>query len=118
MKTFEMSDNSIVKLSVKISSEAIVGSHIKLDKELIKKSSTYNYNIDLGNSKNLIDKNLNVVLNCFVQGGNFEIVMNNTIVDFQMKDDNNTKEFIGEKIKITDDFFIIIYVVKLIKEAL
>lgn len=118
MESFEMSTNSLVKLSVKISSEAIVGSHIKLDKELIKKSSTYNYDLDLGNSSPLVDKNLNVVLNCFVQGGNIEIVMNNTIVDFQMKDENNTKEFIGEKMKITDDFFIIIYVVKLIKEAL
>lgn len=115
MKTFKMSDNSLVKLSVKISSEAIVGSHIKLDKELIKKSSAYNYNIDLGNSDNLVDKNLNVVLNCFVQGGTIKAIMDNAVVDFQIKDGNTTKEFEGEKIKITSDFFIIIYVVKLTK---
>ncbi len=110
-----MTDNSLVKLSVKISSEAIVGSHIKLDKELIKKSSAYSYNIDLGNSDDLEDKNLNVVLNCFVQGGNIDIIMNNTVVDFLIKDNENKKNFIGEKMKITDDFFIIIYVVELIK---
>lgn len=114
MDKFKMGNDKEVILKVAISSEALVGSNVKLDKKIIKKSAVYNFDAVLGNSNDISNKKLNVAINCFVED-NIEQVMHNTIVDFSLSDGENSQNYEGQKLKIDDEFFIIFYVVKLTK---
>ncbi len=112
MKTIKIKKDSLVKLYVKISSDAIVGSNVSLDDVVIKKSIQYSFNIGL---ENVNDKILSVVSNFFVSTGNIDAIMNNTNVTYTIKSDDIPKEFNGEKIKINDNLFMVYFVIKLIK---
>lgn len=115
MKTFKMSTNSEVKLNVKISTEALVGTNVKLDSKIIKKSSTYNFSANLGNSSDIVNKKLNVVTNCFVTDENIDPILENTVFKINLKDDENEQNYEGKKLKIDDEFFIVFDVIELIK---
>lgn len=108
-----MSNNSPIKLQVKISSDAIVGSNVNLENQLIKKSIAYNFATDLGNSNDLTDNKLSVVSNFFVHGNNIDAIMNSTTVSYTLKDDVNSQEYSGNKIKIDDRLFMVYIVIDL-----
>lgn len=114
MDKFKMGNDKEVILSVSISTEALVGSNVKLDKKIIKKSAVNNFKATLGNSNDIKDKKLNVVINCFVED-NIDQVMDNIVVDFSLTDGKNSQNYEGQKLKIDDEFFIIFYVVELLK---
>ncbi|EZH75634.1 hypothetical protein ATO12_02265 [Aquimarina atlantica] len=115
MKTFKMSANSEVKLNVKISTEALVGTNVKLDSKILKKSSTYNFSTNLGNSTDIVNKKLNVVTNCFVTDENIDPILENAVFKITLKDDENEQSYEGKKLKIDDEFFIVFTVVELVK---
>jgi hypothetical protein len=114
MEKFKMSNNSPVKLQVKISSDAIVGSNVSLENQLIKKSITYGFNADLGNSNELTDKKLSIVSNFFVHDNNIDAIMNTTVVSYTLKDDVNSQQYSGKTIKIDNQLFMVYLVINLI----
>lgn len=115
MDQFEMGANQEVNLDLEISTEAIIGSHVKLEKKIIKKSAASSFNVVLGNSGDIENKKLNVVVNCFVED-NIEEIMNNIVIDFTISDDDTSQSYQGKKLKIDDAFFIVFFVVELIKK--
>lgn len=115
MDQFKMGADQEVNLNISISTEAIIGSHVKLDKKIIKKSAANSFNVPLENSDIIENKKLNVVINCFVED-NIDEIMNNIVIDFTISDDENTQSYDGRKLKIDDEFFIVFFVVELIKQ--
>jgi len=103
-----------VKLFVKISSDAIVGSNVSLNDSLVKKSGLYSFNVDLGNSNILDNNKLSIGSNFFVSDGNVDSFLRNTSVTCILKFGDDTKEFFCENVKITESFFIAFLVINLI----
>lgn len=103
-----------VKLFVKISSDANVGSNVSLNDTIVKKSGMYSFNVDLGNSNNLDNKKLSIGSNFFVSDGNIDAILRNTSVTCILKFGDEAKEFTCEKVKITEGFFIAFLVINFI----
>lgn len=116
METIKIKAGLSVKLFVEVSSEAIVGSYVSLNDNVVKRSQLYGFNIDLGVIDE-IDKNvLSSASNFFVSIGDINPIFNNTIVTYTLKYGNEKKSFNGDKVKINDDLFMAYFIVKLVKE--
>ncbi len=115
METIKIKKDTLVKLSIKIDSVAIVGSNVSLDDVVVKKSKQYSFNTDLGNSNDLDNKVLSVVTNYFVSTGNIDTVMKNTDATYSIKTDEDSNDFQGEKVKINNTIFMTYKVFKLTK---
>lgn len=116
MKTIKIPDVKPVKLNVKISSDANVGSNISINDEVVKKSIQYDFSIEHDKISDIYGKVLSVVSNFFVQGGNIDAIMNATSVTYTIKYSANSQEFIGEKVKINSVLFMVYFVTKIEKE--
>lgn len=109
--------NNDVKLFVKISSDAIVGSNVSLNKVNVRRSGQYNFSVALGNSTDLDNNEL--LLGCqFIVADNIDAIYENTIVTCVLKFGNVRKEFTCKKMRVNgfNNFFGAYFSVKLIKE--
>ncbi len=114
METFKMANDSPLKLKVKISSDAIVGSNVRLEEKIIKKSIAYQFDSNMGNTKDLKNKKVTIVSNFFVHDGNIDVIMNNTNVIYTFIDNDNSIDYSGKKLKIDDEMFMIYALIKLV----
>ncbi len=114
MEIFEMIENSEIRLIVKISSEALVGSNVSLNDNLVKKSSTYTFSVNLGNSNIINNSVLSSVSNFFIQNDNIDTIMNNTMISYVINDSEKTKTYTAEKVKINSNLFMGYAVIKLV----
>jgi len=110
METFTLNSNQAVKLTVKISSDANVGSNVSIDDVILKKSIQYNFTTDLGTD--LDQKTVSVVSNFFVSTGNGNAIFNNTNVSYVIKQGDSVKEFSAEKVKLNSSIFMAYIVIK------
>ena len=115
METLKIKTGKTVKLTVKISSDANVGSNVHLDDVVVKKSITNNFNVELGTIDDLDGKSLSVVSNFFVSGGLIDAVMETTIVECIISTEMITESFLAEKVKINPLLFMSYIVLKLEK---
>lgn len=116
METIEIKAGLSVNLFVEISSEAIVGSYVSLNDNVVKRSQLYHFNIDLGIIDDIDNSILSSVSNFFVSVGDITPIFNNTIVTYTLKFGNEEKSFSGDKVKISNDLFMAYFIVKLVKE--
>tara|TARA_R110002050_G_scaffold55731_8_gene125469 strand:- start:1210 stop:1554 length:345 start_codon:yes stop_codon:yes gene_type:complete len=114
METFIMGDNLQVDLSLSLSTEALPGIHIKLKDKIIKKSNLYDLKVPLGNSDDLEDNKLIVVINCFIDE-HIDVIMENAVAKLSITDGTNTKLFTARKLKVENEMFIICFYVILKK---
>ncbi len=113
MEEVILGKNKDVKLVVKISSDAMVGSNVSLNDTKVRNSGLYNFNSNLGNSKELDSKILSIVSNFFVSDGNIKMILKNTSVTYVLKFGEETKEFTCKKVKINAHLFMAYFVIKL-----
>ena len=116
MKIIKIPDVKPVKLSVKISSDANVGSNISINDEVVKKSIQYDFSIEHDKISEIYGKVVSVVSNFFVQGGNIDSIMNNTNVSYTIKYNDQIEKFVGEKVKINPVLFMVYFVAKIEKK--
>ncbi|WP_268223995.1 hypothetical protein [Sinomicrobium oceani] len=114
MKTIRVHANSPLKLFVKISSEAVVGSYVSLDDQVVKRSGLYDFNVDLGNSNDIAGSQLSGASNFFVALGDADAIRKQTKVLYVLKWAEAEEEFGGDVVKINDSIFMAYFVVKLI----
>jgi len=115
METIEISAGSNVKLIVEISSEAIVGSYISLNDNVIKRSQLYKFNVDLGKIDKIDNAILSSASNFFVSIGDIDPIFNNTIINYTLEFNGESRAIDGEKVKINEDLFMAFFIVKLKK---
>lgn len=115
MKTIKIKAGEEVKLTVKISSDANVGSNVSLNDVVIKKSITNNFTVQLGNIDAIDGNILSVVSNFFVQGGNIDAIMNTTIVEVSIISKTTQETLESEKVKLNTMLFMSYVVLKLEK---
>ncbi len=115
METVKIQAGLSVKLFVKISTVAIVGSNVSLDDNVIKKSTQYDFTVDLGLIDHIDNKVLSIVTNYFISSGNIDTIMNSTQVSYALKYRNDSKELPHEKVKINNNLFMSYKVIKLVK---
>jgi len=115
METIKIKAGATIKLFVEISTEAIVGSLIRLDHKKIRTSELYEFNVDLG----LIDDIDNTILSCRtafeVVQGDATAIYKNTIVNYKLSFNSGEKLFKGVKVKAGLGFFMAFNKVKLQK---
>ncbi len=116
METIKIKAGTNVKLIVEISSEAIVGSYVSVDDNVIKRSELYQFNVDLGTIEDLDNSILSAVSNFFVSMGDFKPIFNNTIIKYTLSFSGEQKSFIGDKVKVSNDLFMGFFIVKLVKK--
>lgn len=115
METIEISDGSDVNLIVAISTEAIVGSNVSLNDNIIKESQSYTFTTGLGNISNLDNKVLSSSSTFHVALGDFDPIFNNTIVTYTLVHGGNSTNIPSDKVKINDNLFMAYFIVKLKK---
>jgi len=115
MKTIKIPEVNPVKLTVKISSDANVGSNISINDEVVKKSIQYDFSVEHNAIKDVYGKVLSVVSNFFVQGGNIDAIMKATNVNYAIRYNTELLEFTGEKVKINPVLFMVYFVAKIEK---
>lgn len=114
MDTFKMAKNSTVEISVKISSDASVGSYISIGSDVKKRSTQYNFKLTLGDSKDLKDEIVSEVSNFFTSPDIIKEVMKNTTVSCTFNDGTNSQDYSGIIEKMTNRMFVHYLDVKLI----
>lgn len=115
MKTIKIKAGEQVKLTVKISSDANVGSNVSLNNVIIKKSITNLFSVSLGVIDAIDGHVLSTVSNFFVLGGNIDAIINTTIVEATISSDTASETIEAEKVKLDDMLFMAYTVVKLEK---
>ncbi|WP_353777300.1 hypothetical protein [Winogradskyella sp. 3972H.M.0a.05] len=113
MAEFEMQPNSQVKLYVTISSDAIVGSNVSLDGKFIKKSISYRFTVDLGNSNDLNNSKVRTFSHFLIESGDIDPIMESTTMKCVIRDGHNEQEYQGRKIPGDDDYFVALRSIKL-----
>lgn len=113
METFKMQTNSNVKLLVHISSDALAGSNVRLNETIIKKSTSYKFSVDLGNSNDLNNSKVTEFSN-FLATGNIDAIIASTTVKCTLKDGTNTETFLCKTLKIDEEYFIALQTIKLV----
>ncbi len=113
MKTFKMPKNTATKLLVSVSSDAIAGSNVRLNGDIIKKSATNKFDVSIGNSNDLNNAKLSVWCNFEINSGNIDAIMNSTTVKCTLKSGEVLEVFEASKIKIDNDYFIALFAVEL-----
>ncbi|MEM8509331.1 MAG: hypothetical protein AAF717_15980 [Bacteroidota bacterium] len=113
METITIPANLPVKLVVAISSDAIVGSYVSLNDNVIKRSQLYQFSVDLGLRNDLDNAVLSSASNFFVAMGDVDPIMNNTKVLYTIKFGGNEKTFEGDKVKISNDLFMAFFIIKM-----
>lgn len=106
METFQMVSNSIVKIAVKISTDASVGSYVRMGNNFKKRSTQYNFNITIGNSNDLRNEIVSEVSNFFTSSELIENIMNSTSVVCTISDSSNSQEYTGTIERMTDRIFV------------
>jgi len=101
-----MANNSTVKISVNISSDASVGSYVSMSNDFKKRSTQYNFNITLGNSDDLRNEIVSEVSNFFTSAELINNIISNTTVVCIISDDSNSQEYTGIIEKMTDRMFV------------
>ncbi|MEM6895379.1 MAG: hypothetical protein AAF554_16910 [Bacteroidota bacterium] len=114
METVVIPANTSVRLEIKISSDAIVGSYVSLNDNVIKRSQQYRFFVDLDNSNDLNNSVLSSVSNFFVAMGDIDPIMNTTKVIYTLKFGGEEIVFEGDKVKINEDLFMAFFIVKLV----
>ena len=114
MEQFKMTPNSPVKLTVSISSAAIVGSNVSINDKIIKKSIAYKFTTQLGNSEDLRGKFLTSFSNFSTHGENADAIINATKVTYTMRDSEKSKQYNGKLVKIDDNLYTIYLILELI----
>lgn len=114
MKTFQMAQNTIVEISVQISSDASVGSYVSMNDNFKKRSTQYKFSISLGNSEDLKNEIVSEVSNFFTNPEIIDLVMEKTSVICTITDGVNTSEYVGVTEKMTNRIFVHYLDVKLI----
>ncbi|MCD0470798.1 hypothetical protein [Flavobacterium sp. JAS] len=107
MDTLNIPENTVVKLQVNISSDAVVATNVSINDVIVKKSTQYKFTTDLGTVSLLTHKGLSVVSSFFVSTGNIDAIMNVTQVSNSLLYDNQKVELQVYKQKITQNFFIV-----------
>lgn len=113
MKTLVFNAGEQIKLNVKISSDANVGSNVSLNDTVIKKSITNNFNVNLGLIDDIDGQTLSVVSNFFVAGGNIDAIMQSTHVVNNIRSDSKNYTIESKKVKISSILFMAYLIVKL-----
>lgn len=106
METFQMTNNSTVKIAVSISSDASVGSYVSMSNNFKKRSTQNNFNMTLGNSDDLRNEIVSEVSNFFTTPELIENIMNNTSVVCTISDGINSQEYTGTTEKMTERMFV------------
>lgn len=114
MEQFKMTPNSAVKLTVSISSAAIVGSNVSINDKIIKKSIAYKFTTQLGNSEDLRGKFLTSFSNFSTHKERSNKISDGTKVIYTMRDAEKTEKYEGTLIKIADDAYTIYLALELI----
>jgi hypothetical protein len=115
MEIVEIRSGLSVKLSVEISSEAIVGSYISLNDSVVKRSQLYKFELNLGKIEELDNSILSGASNFFVAIGDLDPIFKNTQVVYSLEFDGEKKSIDGDKVKISEDLFMAYFIVKIIK---
>lgn len=115
METVKIKAGSSVKLVVNISSEAIVGSYVSLNDNVIKRSQLYTFSLNLGDIEEIDNSILSSASNFFVSIGDIDPIFNNTKVTYTLEFAGNKKHIDGDKVKINEDLFMAYFIVKLVK---
>lgn len=113
MKQFQMTPNSEVKLTVAISSAAIVGSNVSINDKMIKKSIAYKFTTQLGRSNDLKNKILTSFSNFSTHNENAEDIINATKVVCTVSDSENSEQYTGKLVKIHANAYVIYIVLEL-----
>lgn len=116
MKTIKFKAGEAVKLSVKISSDANVGSNVSLNDTVVKKSILNRFDVDLGVIDAIDGKTLSVVSNFFFNSGAIDAVMAATHVECTLSSVSNSEIISAEKVKVSTQLFMAYTIVKLKKE--
>ncbi|RZN83522.1 MAG: hypothetical protein EVB11_04935 [Winogradskyella sp.] len=116
MKVVKFKTGETVKLTVKISSDANVGSNVNLDDVVVKKSITNKFSVDLGKIDDINEKTLSVVSNFFVNSGAIDAIIESTHVECSLSSESTSETISAEKVKLNSNLFMAYMVVKLKKE--
>ena len=114
MEEFKMQPNSSVRLLVKISSDAVVGSNVSVDEKIVKKSIQYSFSVDLGNSNDLNNSEVTTFSNFIVKTGNIDQIIESTTLRCTLKDGSSSKVYTGKTLKIDNSYFIALSNINLI----
>lgn len=114
MEIFEMTENAAVNLQVRISSDAIVGSNVSLNDKLIRKSSSYGFEVPLGEAVDLDGQVLSSVSNFFVSR-NLDEIFDVTSVKFVLKNGAKSKVIDARKVKIDGNISMGYMVIQLVQ---
>lgn len=115
METVNIPEGVQVKLSVVISSDAIVATNVSLNDIIVKKSAQYKLNMELGVSNELNNKGMSVVSSFFVSTGNIDQILNATHAAFTVSFNDESHSIAVQKQKISNTFFIVYAYVKFSK---
>ena len=85
-----------VKLTIKISSDANVGSNVNLDDIVLKKSITNKFSVELGKIDEIDGKTLSVVSNFFVISGAIDAIIEASHVDCILASDSQSETISAE----------------------
>ncbi|SHH60771.1 hypothetical protein [Winogradskyella jejuensis] len=116
MKTFKFKAGESVKLTVKISSDANVGSNVNLDDIVLKKSITNKFSVELGKIEKIDGKTLSVVSNFFVISGAIDAIIEASHVDCILSSESLSESISAAKVKLNANLFMAYIVVKLKKD--
>ena len=115
MEELKFPSGSSLKLFVKISSDAIPGSNVTLDGNVIKKSGQYTFDVELGKIDDLHQSLLSAATHFFVMGPNIDPIMANTTVDYYIRSGDKKVDIEDTMLKINDNLFTAYMIVKLLK---
>jgi len=110
METIKINSGEEVTLSVKISSDAIVGSNVSLNEKIVKKSTAYSFTVALGkiddiHVEEVHGNKVKVISNFIVQGGNIDDIMNTSHVDITITSLSTSKTLKAKNVKIDSSMF-------------
>ncbi|MCX7548144.1 hypothetical protein OS188_09280 [Xanthomarina sp. F1114] len=114
METIKIKTGEQVKVVVKISSDANVGSNVSLNDVVIKKSITTNFTVPLGVIDDIDKSTLSVVSNFFVHS-KIDAIIETTIVEITVSSETTSVSVLAEKVKLNAMLFMAFVVLKLEK---
>ncbi|MCX7549587.1 hypothetical protein [Xanthomarina sp. F2636L] len=115
MEIIKIKTGEQVKLAVKISSDANVGSNVSLNDVVIRKSTITNFTVSLG-SIDQIDGNILSVVSNFFAHSKIDAIIETTIVEITISSETTNVNILAEKVKLNTMLFMAFIVLKLEKE--
>ena len=116
METIEINPGTNVNLNIKVSSDAIFTSHVKLENTIVKQSKTNNFTVNVGNIDNIDENTLSSFTSFFVNTGNIDSIKSNTTLNYTLKFGDFSKKLESTITKVSDNYFTGFFIIKIKKK--